>query len=1087
MMRNQPRDSTSESPVIHTIASKNTRWHRIGHVFINAILVAFAFAASSLGNVSVKSGTSTVSIPGNAGAVDVLASGGTPSVGTITGGTTTTITYLSGPSGSGTISAGTSTSTASLIVNGGSYGGILADNTVGTGILALTKATSDTLTLYGPNTYSGGTALNAGHLRVANDSALGTGILTIAGGQLSGSDGTSLVNDVAVTNGTSPGGTVSVILGQVSDNQDPTLGLTMGNIALNNNAQLRILSGINISGVISGSGSMVKSGSGILLLAGPNSYTGGTRIEEGEIRVANNTALGIGKLTMIGGALSGDAVHLVNAIEIGLANSAGLTSVGLGQSGDAGAPTLLILNGATTIQQTASITVPEQANVILAGTISGKGFVKEGPGTLYLQNAATNSGVNSYEGKTVLKEGVLGLSEKTDLGHSSVQFLGGTLDLSDVAHRSFLNNAAVDTYDIAQVISAIEAGYFAKFIGGIDSAHRTEFATGLSGLGGLELISGTLQVAAVNSYSGQTTVNEGGNLVLPVATSIASSTKVLIKGTLDGSANGFAFRSGQPIEIQNGGNNLGVLKIKDGTADWTNADLSVDVARHTGAVGAGIAQTGVVVNGTSSAISGVTLKLIPRVAYTIGAKQIESSTPVELKDYFTAFDANGMQITDRTRIGAVSGTIISARPIYSVGAANELTWSRQSYSVFGSGTNGETFGEYLDKQISATSSNALPTFLRDVVDPLTQSSQITQILKEMSAAPFADAYRAGVQRWFAVLKGVEDRFTSLEVRGSEDAPSRKFGCKQVTPFIAPIAPSNPAAASFTSQADSTWSAWSGVYGREDSDKSDNAVGVSKASTSESGIQFGVEHQVGDLTLGLTGATGWGRRHSETPWTDISSESWHLGMYAVAPFERVVLDSSFIYGTATNQSKRTPHLSTFTGNEDITYHGVFDSRDLSISLGISYHMMAPQMALQAAPTLRLIYLNYGQSALSESEASDWAYRVGSVNASKVLSRLGYRISYKKELSKSVELEADLGTYWQHDWDNKSSGLDASLNGGVSGTSYQVLGGKDSSDIANFNCGLQLNFNKRYWLRASGALECGGAQQSLTGMAIFGVNF
>ena len=249
----------------------------------------------------------------------------------------------------------------------------------------------------------------------------------------------------------------------------------------------------------------------------------------------------------------------------------------------------------------------------------------------------------------------------------------------------------------------------------------------------------------------------------------------------------------------------------------------------------------------------------------------------------------------------------------------------------------------------------------------------------------------------------------------------------------------------------------------------------------------MEHQVGDLTLGLTGATGWGRYDTETPFTQISSESWHLGMYAVAPFERVVLDSSLIYGTATNQSSRTPHLSAFTVNQDITYHGTFDSRDLSISVGISYNMMAPQMALQAAPVLRCVYLSYGQSAFSESEASDGAYRVGKMNASKVLSKLGYRMSYKKELTASTEFGADLGLYWQHDWDNKSRGLDASLNGGLSGTSYQAMGGRSSSDIALISGGVQFIFNERYLLRGSATVECGGQRENLTGAAIFGIIF
>ena len=904
---------------------------------------------------------------------------------------------------------------------------------------------------------------------------------------MSGSDGVALGNDVVIAGVALPGSPVSVIFGQTGDSQDPTAGLAIGNVALNNDFQIQAVSGTRVSGVVSGSGSLTKSGNGTLLLEGANNYMGGTRIEEGELRVASNTALGTGKLTIIAGTLSGDAVHLSNALEMGSFSKTNLSVISLGQKGTPDSPTLLILNGATSIQQTTSITVPEQASVILAGTISGKGFTKEGPGNLYLQNAATNLAPNSYGGETVLKEGVLGITEKADFGNSTVQFQGGTLDLSDVPHHSLPNGTAVEEYDIAHIISAINAGNPAKFIGGTDSVHKTVFATGLSGLGGLELVSGTLQVAATNAYSGQTTVREGGRIVLPAASSLASSANIVIKGTIDGSADGFTFRPRQRVEIQNGGNNLGLLKIKDGTGDWANANLAVDIARRVGALGAGIAQTSVSVNGTSSAINGVTLKVIPPASYSVGAEEIESSTPVKLKDYFTAFDANDSQITDRSRIGPVSGNITSARPIYSVSTASGLASTRRSYSVFGNGTNGENFGAYLDKQISATSANPLSTFLRDTVDAMTESPQITQVLSEMSAVPFADAYRSGFQRSLAVLKGVEDRIMSLQSKGNDDVSTRKFGCKQVVPITVPISPSSPASPSPTSQAQSTWTAWSGVYGRNGRDKADNATGVSRATTNENGVQFGVEHEAGVLTLGLTGATGRGRRNTETPFTQISSESWHFGLYAVAPVERVVLDSSLIFGTATNQSSRTPHLSAITGNPDVTYHGEFDSRDLSILLGLSYNMMPPQTAFQASSVLRLIYLSYAQSSFSENEAEDGAYRLGKMKASKLLSKLGYQLNYTKNVAASTELEATLGAYWQHDWNSKSNGLDASLSEGPSGTSYQALGGKGGTDVATLNCGLQLIFNSRYWIRASGALERGGRQQSLTGTLIFGVNF
>ena len=55
---------------------------------------------------------------------------------------------------------------------------------------------------------------------------------------------------------------------------------------------------------ISGAGSLVKQGSGTLVLSGHNTYTGGTRIEEGVLEAANPKALGNGKVDVKRGILA---------------------------------------------------------------------------------------------------------------------------------------------------------------------------------------------------------------------------------------------------------------------------------------------------------------------------------------------------------------------------------------------------------------------------------------------------------------------------------------------------------------------------------------------------------------------------------------------------------------------------------------------------------------------------------------------------------------------------------------------------------------------------------------------------------------
>ena len=118
----------------------------------------------------------------------------------------------------------------------------------GTG--SLTQASSGVLTLTAASTYSGGTRLAAGTLRVGHDSALGTGTLAIADATvLSFAGDRALANAVTLQGGPS----IDVLAGQSV-----------------------VLSGPVADG--SSAGLLNKTGGGILVLTGASTHSGGTTI-----------------------------------------------------------------------------------------------------------------------------------------------------------------------------------------------------------------------------------------------------------------------------------------------------------------------------------------------------------------------------------------------------------------------------------------------------------------------------------------------------------------------------------------------------------------------------------------------------------------------------------------------------------------------------------------------------------------------------------------------------------------------------------------------------------------------------------------
>jgi autotransporter-associated beta strand protein len=147
----------------------------------------------------------------------------------------------------------------------------------GTGAV-LTKVGSGTLTLTGPNTYSGGTNLDGGIVAVNSDDNLGTGPLSFDGGKLQAlapGKGFTTSKTIFLNDG---GGTFSADAGTTS----------------------------RFSAAISGTGSLTKEGQGTLALSGANAYSGGTVIDLGTLMVDSPQALGTGDVFVRGGVLTAD-------------------------------------------------------------------------------------------------------------------------------------------------------------------------------------------------------------------------------------------------------------------------------------------------------------------------------------------------------------------------------------------------------------------------------------------------------------------------------------------------------------------------------------------------------------------------------------------------------------------------------------------------------------------------------------------------------------------------------------------------------------------------------------------------------------
>lgn len=232
------------------------------------------------------------------------------------------------------------------------------------------------------------------------------------------------------------GSSPALSIGSLSDLSSSSR-VILGNTALslgNNNAT------DSISGIISGSGSLTKIGTGTLTLNGNNTYTGQTTVAAGVLDVNSNASLGTGaiavnaagKLEFINNANAGSA-HITNAGTVsfigtptasttsilnngGTLDLSGVTALNIGSVSDNSSSSQIIL-GNTSLSLGYN-----SSNDAISGTITGNGSLnKIGSGTLSLY------GANTYSGSTTVNSGTLVVGANASLGQGNITINNGAI------------------------------------------------------------------------------------------------------------------------------------------------------------------------------------------------------------------------------------------------------------------------------------------------------------------------------------------------------------------------------------------------------------------------------------------------------------------------------------------------------------------------------------------------------------------------------------------------------------------------------------------------------------------------------------
>ena len=405
----------------------------------------------------------------------------------------------------------------------GTWSGQISDQS---NTIFVIKTGSGTETFSGSNVYHGTTTINGGVLALANSNAV--------------ENSTVVVN---VNNGLALATSSTYNVGGLSGSGNISLtaaGSGGAILSVGGNEQ-----STTYSGVLSGLGSLIKAGTGTLVLSGSETYTGGTTISGGTLQLGDGvsyngsiagsatdnatlafanpnaqtytgTISGSGNVTMLGpGTLAltasntysggttvgGGTLQLGNAAALGSTSGAATISSGVldlhgynvGMGALSGAGTIDNLSGSGTYTLTVGKgNASGTFSGVIQNTTGAIALSKTGTGTLVL------SGSDTYTGGTTISSGTLQLGDGTNHNGS----VAGSI--SDNAHLTFANPYA-QTYT--------------GTISGSGSVVKTA--------------AGTQVLTGSNTYTGSTTIN-GGNLAVNGSLSTSSSVTVTSPGVLSG-------------------------------------------------------------------------------------------------------------------------------------------------------------------------------------------------------------------------------------------------------------------------------------------------------------------------------------------------------------------------------------------------------------------------------------------------------------------------------------------------------------------------------------------------------------------------
>lgn len=405
-----------------------------------------------------------------------------------------------------------------------------------TGGAQLVKTDVGTLVLTGNNSYTGGTRVDAGTLRISSDANLGNaaGAITLGNGTLhattSMATGRTITLTGAATLSVEPGfsllasstiagagslttkggllllggdntytGGTTIATGTLQIGLNTTTGSIVGNVANNGSLVFYRSNALTYAGAVSGTGQLRQVGAGTLTMTGNSSYTGATTVDAGKLVLTSGGQID-GTTSLAVAFTAGSSAETV----VDGAGSRIATGTGISTIGTSGAGTLTVQNGGSA--SFGSLVVGANSGSHGTLNIAGANSVVATTGGATQSIGFNGAGaLNILNGGQLVAGGAAGI--KVGVGPTG----SGTVAVSGAGSQ----------WDVAAALDA-GRGSVAVSNGGLvtaDSASFAGIANGsanllVTGAGSRFETTGALAIASNATAAGSITLADGGVLTV---------------------------------------------------------------------------------------------------------------------------------------------------------------------------------------------------------------------------------------------------------------------------------------------------------------------------------------------------------------------------------------------------------------------------------------------------------------------------------------------------------------------------------------------------------------------------------------------